>query len=253
MPKIIAIFNQAGGVAKTTLTQNLGYHLAQRNLRVLLIDFDPQASLTAFMGFVPDELEQTIYHTLVLEKSLAIKQNIYGVDLVPANILLSGAELELSAEIAREFRLKTALEKLENLYDFILIDCPPSLGLLSIIALVAATHLVIPIHCHFKSLLGTDQLLATVTKVKKKINPHLKIAGFVPTMLDKRASQDARMEATIKTQLGNLGAVFETIPRSVVFADASEERMPLSLYKKSHRAVSVLDNIAEKLIEITYA
>lgn len=251
MAKVIAIFNQAGGVAKTTLAQNLGYHLSVQNQHVLLVDLDPQASLTAFMGLVPDELNSTIYHALVLEKELPVTKDLKGVDLVPANILLSGAELELSAEIAREMRLKSALIPVENDYNFILIDCPPSLGLISIIALVAATHLVIPIHCHFKSLLGTDQLLATVTKVRKKINPALKIAGVVPTMFDRRANQDARMKATIEKELSPLGEIFEAIPRSVAFADASEERLPLALYKSSHPAVPILDRIAQRLIEIT--
>ncbi|MGH2412493.1 MAG: ParA family protein, partial [Microcystaceae cyanobacterium] len=151
----IAIFNQAGGVAKTTLTQNLGYHLSQKQQKVLLVDLDPQASLTAFMGLIPDELSQTIYHSLILEKPLPIHEKLHGVDLVPANIQLSGAEIELSAEMARELRLKAALSEVCERYDYVLIDCPPSLGLISIIALVAATHLVIPVHCHYKALIGT--------------------------------------------------------------------------------------------------
>jgi chromosome partitioning protein len=248
---IVSIFNQAGGVAKTTLTQNLGYHLSQREKRVLLVDLDPQASLTAFMGLVGDDLEETLYHALVQEKPLPIHTNINGVDLVPSNILLSGAEIELSAEIARETRLKTALLEVSDLYDFILIDCPPSLGLLSIIALVASSHLLIPIHCHYKALIGTDQLLATVAKVRRKINPALKIAGVVPTMFDRRASQDARMLETIEKQLSPLGIVFPSIPRAVAFADASEEHLPLALYKSSHPAVPILDKIAKTLIEMT--
>lgn len=251
MTKSIAIFNQAGGVAKTTLTQNLGYHLSQKRQRILLIDLDPQASLTAFMGLIPDELSQTVYHALVLEKPLPISENIHGVDLVPANIQLSGAEIELSAEMAREFRLKSAITEVSARYDFILVDCPPSLGLISIIALVAVTHLLIPVHCHYKALIGTDQLLATVTKVRKKINPSLKIAGFVPTMFDKRASQDARMLTTIEQQLSPLGTIFPAITRSVAFADASEEHLPLALSKKKHPAVPILTQIADRLLDLT--
>lgn len=134
MAKIISIFNQAGGVAKTTLTQNLGYHLARRNHRVLLVDLDPQASLTIFMGLDIDGLEQTLYDALVDEEPLYIEENLMGMDLAPTNLTLSVAETALVNADLREFRLKSAIEPIEEHYDFILIDCPPSLGLLSYIS-----------------------------------------------------------------------------------------------------------------------
>ena len=145
MSKIIALFNQAGGVAKTTLTMNLGYHLAQlksaqkkQNYRVLLIDIDPQATLTNFMGLEPNELEQTIYDAIIEQKELPIHSNLHGLDLVPASVDLSSAELELVVADMRDLRLKYALETVQDEYDLILIDCPPSLGILSYIALVAS-------------------------------------------------------------------------------------------------------------------
>ncbi len=250
MTRCIAVFNQAGGVAKTTLTQNLGYHLGQKKQRVLLIDLDPQASLTTFMGLVPNEMTKTIYQTLVLNDPLPIHKNLHEVDFVPSNIHLCAAEQELTAEIMRELKLKKALTEVENEYDFILVDCPPSLGILSILSLVAATHILVPIHCHYKAFMGTDQLLATISKVRKAANSTLEIAGFVPTLLDKRASQDYRMLSAIKEQLGALAPVFPAIPRSVVFADASEEHKPLALYKKNHPAVMILEQIASNLIEL---
>ena len=250
MTRSIAVFNQAGGVAKTTLTQNLGYQLGQKQQRVLILDLDPQASLTTFMGLSPNELKKTIYQSLVLEAPLPIHKDIHDMDLIPSNIHLCAAEQELTAELMREMKLKKALSEVSGSYDFILLDCPPSLGLLSILSLVAATHILIPIHCHYKAFMGTDQLLATISKVRKAANPNLTIAGFVPTMLDKRASQDQRMLAAIQEQLGQVGEVFPAIPRTVAFADASEEHKPLALYKDNHPAVTILKNIATRLLEL---
>ena len=159
MAKVIALFNQAGGVSKTSLTMNLGYHLAQRSHRVLLIDMDPQASLTTFMGVDIYNLSRTVYEAVVRDEEMPIQPNIHGMDLAPANIRLSGAELELVVADMRDIRLKEALAPLLPAYDFILIDCPPSLGILSYISLVAATHTLIPIQTHYKSLVGTDLLL----------------------------------------------------------------------------------------------
>ncbi|MRW41178.1 ParA family protein, partial [Staphylococcus aureus] len=136
-------FNQAGGVAKSTLTQNLGYHLAQRNHRVLLVDIDPQATRTTFIGLVPSELEKTIYNALVEDNPPPIHEKIHGMDLAPTNIALSLAEAQLVNADMREFRLKEALEPIKNDYDFIIIDCPPSLGILSNISLVASDYILV--------------------------------------------------------------------------------------------------------------
>jgi chromosome partitioning protein len=149
--RIIALFNQSGGVGKSTLTMNLGYHLQQRQHRVLLVDMDPQGSLTLFMGLEPSELKETIYDSVIADRPLPVHPNIHGMDLVPANIKLSGAELELVMADMRDIRLQDALKPVQEQYDFILIDCPPSLGLLSYISLVSATHVLVPIQTQYKA------------------------------------------------------------------------------------------------------
>ncbi|MGL5834674.1 MAG: ParA family protein [Waterburya sp.] len=250
MTKIIALFNQSGGVGKTTLTMNLGYHLGQKKNRVLLVDIDPQASLTTFMGIDPEELEQTIYESVVGEKPIQIIEQINGTDLVPANINLSAAELELVSSLMREVRLKNALASIADKYDFILIDCPPSLGILTVLSLVAATHVLVPIQTQFKSFQGTDLLLNTVARLRKAANRHLKIAGFIPTMFDGRTAQETRTYNAIVEQLSSLATVYEPIPRSIVFPDASEKRLPLALHQPKHPAVSVMNKIVKNLEQL---
>ena len=245
--KIIAVFNQAGGVAKTTLVHNVSYHLAQRQQRVLAIDMDPQASLTIFMDFLPEELTQTVYDTVVEQAPLPIHEDIDGVDLAPANINLSAAEGRLINEFSREDRLEAGIAPLAPEYDFILIDCPPSLGLLTILSLTAATQVLVPIQTQFKAFEGTNLLLGTVTKIRRKLNPDLKLAGFVPTMYDARNTQDLRTLGAIQAELAPLGRIFPPIPRSTAFADAAEQRQPLAKYAPRHPAIAVLDAIAAGL------
>ncbi len=242
--RIIALFNQAGGVAKSTLTQNIGYHLAFKQHRVLLIDMDPQASLSKFMGLMPNQLDKTIADAIIDEQPLPIHANIHGMDIVPANRILSGAEMQLVNADLRELRLKEAIEGIEDQYDYILIDCPPSLGLLSYISLVAATHVLVPIETHLKAFEGTNELLQTVVRVQNKINRQLEIAGFVPTRFDSRNSADVRTLAAIQSQLEVFGQVFAPVARSTAFVDATEERAPLAVYSAKHPAVSVLEALA---------
>ena len=247
MSQIIALFNQSGGVGKTTLTMNLGFHLAKKKHRVLLVDLDPQASLTTFMGIDPEELEQTIYESVVGEEPIQVIKQIHGLDLVPSNINLSAAELELVSSLMREVRLKNALASVADNYDFILIDCPPSLGILTVLSLVAASYVLVPIQTQFKSFQGTDLLLNTVARLRKAANPSLKIAGFVPTMFDGRTAQETRTHNAIKDQLSALAKVYEPIPRSIVFPDASEKRLPLALHQSKHPAVNILEKITSQL------
>ncbi|WP_013325761.1 ParA family protein [Gloeothece verrucosa] len=245
--RIIALFNQAGGVAKSTLTQNLGYHLAVKQHRVLLIDMDPQASLTKFMGLMPNQLDKTIADAIIDEQPLPIHSNIHNMDLVPANRILSGAEMQLVNAEMRDLRLKEAVEPVLDDYNFILIDCPPSLGLLSYISLVAATHVLVPLETHLKAFEGTNELLQTVTRVKNKANRKLQIAGFVPTRYDSRNSADTRTLAAISTQLASWGQIFPPVPRSTAFVDATEERAPLAVYAPKHPVVPVLESLAEAM------
>jgi chromosome partitioning protein len=250
LPKIIALFNQAGGTGKTTLTQNLGYQLAQRGHRVLLVDIDPQASLTAFMGVDPFELEQTIADALLKDAPLPICADIYGMDLVPSNILLSAAEVQLHSAIAREWRLKQALSGVQDAYTFILIDCPPTLGIFSILSLVAATQVIVPIQTHFKAFLGVELLLDSIRQVRERINPDLKIAGVVPMMHEGRTSQGKVILEGIHEQLGPITSIFPVIPRTVAFADASMDHKPLAIYDPRHPAVQILEAIAQALEKI---
>lgn len=247
--RIIALFNQAGGVAKSTLTMNLGYQLAQLQHRVLLVDIDPQASLTKFMGLIPKELSSTVADAIVEELPLPIHEAIHDMDLAPANRILSGAEMQLVNAPLRDFRLREALEPISHEYDFILIDCPPSLGLLSFISLVAATHVLVPIETHMKAFEGTDELLQTLNSVKKA-NKKIQIAGFVPTRYAKSNSADVRTLGAIQEQLSSWGRVFPPVPRATAFVDASEEREPLAVYAPKHPAVALLDKIAQSLASL---
>jgi chromosome partitioning protein len=242
--RIISLFNQAGGVAKSTLTQNLGYHLSIKSYRVLLIDIDPQASLTKFMGLNPNQLDKTIAEAIIDEYPLPIHHNIYGLDLVPSSRVLSSAEMQLVNAEMRDLRLRESIEPNLNDYDFILIDCPPSLGLLSYISLVAATHVLVPIETHLKAFEGTNELLQTVARVKNKANRQLKIAGFIPTRYDSRNLADSRTLAAIQSQLSSWGHIFPAIPRATAFVDATEERIPLVVHAPKHPAVSILETIA---------
>lgn len=251
MSQVISLFNQSGGVGKTTLTMNLGYHLAQRSHRVLLMDLDPQSSLTTFMGLEPLDIEKTLYDALLADEPLPIHSNIHGVDLAPANINLSGAELELVTADMREQRMKDAISPILSQYDFILIDCPPSLGILSYISLVASTHVLIPIQTQYKAFQGTDLLFRTIKRVRSRANRELRIAGYLPTMFAKNNSQDQRILQAVQEQFADVeGIVFPHIPRTTTFADASEQHLPLALYAPKHPVVSIFDQIAQILEKI---
>jgi chromosome partitioning protein len=245
MVKIIAIFNQAGGVAKSTLALNLGHHLSLLKQKVALIDMDPQASLTLFCGLQPFDLTQTIYESLLLDKPLPI-HSLSGLefDLIPSNINLAGAEIELVNAELRDFRLRYPLESISHCYDFILIDCPPSLGILSYVSLVAATHILVPIATQYKAWMGTELLLRTVKRIQGRANKNLKLLGFVPTLYGKANSQDARALKAIQEQLAPVAHIFSPIPRSTAFADAVEEHLSLLQYQPKHPALKALEEIA---------
>jgi chromosome partitioning protein len=246
MGKVIAVFNQAGGVAKSTLCQNVGYGLGQRGFRVLLIDFDPQGSLSIFMGLNPWELETTVYDSLMHGKEI-LTYHLHGVDLLPSNRSLGKAEMELVLANMREQKLKVLLAPIQENYDYIFIDCPPSLGMLSYIALVTANQVLIPIQTEFKAYFGTDLLLETISIVKNEANPGLEIAGFVPTLYSKNKTQHRRVLQAIHDQLSTVACVFEPIPNMVAFSDASENRLPLELYDRKHEALKALNSIVNHI------
>ena len=250
MAKVIAIFNQAGGVGKTTLTLNVGYELSRRNLRILMVDMDPQGSLTEFCGIETHTLNvaQTLLPSLTQDAPLPVISNIHGMSLVPANVSLANAERDLMDADMRDFRLKDALEGAEDDFDIILIDCQPSLSLLPYLALVAADGVLIPIQTQFKAYKGTNQLFNTLARVKKRPNKALKLLGFVPTMYAKSNSQDKRVLAAIENlQTKGIGPVLPAIPRATDFADSSEQRKPLRLYAPKHPALAPLEVIAAAL------
>lgn len=245
----IAIFNQAGGVGKTTLTMNLGYHLACRGFKVLLVDLDPQATLTAFMGLRPTDLKQTIYDALRRRIPIPIHKDIHGMDLAPANILLAGAEQELVAALNREARLRKVLSEVRAAYDIALIDAPPSLGLLAILSLAASDAVLVPVQTHFKAYLGTDHLLRTVRGVQSEVNPELKIVGFVPMQFMRTTTHDRDVLEALVAQLSDVAPVLPAVAMAADFKKASVHMEPLAKFNPRHPVVEVLEAIAEQVLE----
>ena len=246
MARVIAVFNQSGGVGKTTLTTNVGYHLGTGRARqkILLIDLDPQGTLTTFMGFDPYEQKVTSYELLTQGIIEPLQKD--GVGLIPANRTLADIDLRLTIDDPETLPLlREALDPILEEYEFILIDCPPSLGILSCLALVAATHVLVPIEAQFKATQGTDLLLDTMTRMRS-MNPKLQFAGFVPTRYDDRNSQDKRRLKQLK-ELGQLATVFPAIPKTTLFPDSSEEGKSLAEYSPKHPAVKIFKKIASTL------
>lgn len=250
MTKIFTLFNQSGGVGKTSLTMNLGYHMARHKHRILLIDMDPQASLTTFMGLEAFDLDKTVYHAITQDEAIPIHTDIHEMDITPANIHLSAAEMELVLAEFRETRLKDAISPIQDNYDFILIDCPPSLGILSYISLVAATYVLVPIQTHYKALVGCDLLLDTIARVRQRANRNLKIAGFIPSMHEAQTVQGKSSLNTIETELPDVGPVYSPIPRSITFVDAAQMHVPLAIHAPKHPAVNILNDVAEQLEDL---
>jgi chromosome partitioning protein len=251
MTYTISIFNQAGGVAKTTLAMNIGYELTRQGQRVLLIDLDPQGSLTIFLGINPWELQQCVYDVLMKDVPVSevICETAIGVDLLPANRTLGMAEMELALAPMRERKLHQATDPIKANYDLILIDCPPSLGMLSYLALATSNSVLVPIECEFKSYYGTDLLLETVATVKQSgANPNLKILGFAPTKYSASKTQHQRVLAAIQSQLTQIAPVFEPIINAIAFVDASEQRLPLALYDRRHRALQPLQAMTKQIL-----
>lgn len=226
---------------------NLGYALVQQGYRVLLLDMDPQSSLTVFMGLQPHELHDTISQSILERAPLSIVEGIHQMDLVPSNLTLSAVDVKLATAIAKETRLKKAVSLIDQQYDFVLIDCPPTLGVLSILSLVASTHILIPMQTQYKSFVGLDLLLGTINELQQEgVAPDLRIAGVIPNLHDRTAQSKEILEA-VTEQFSGIAPVFPAVPRAIAFADASMQHLPLGLYDPKHSALSILTSISQSL------
>ncbi len=232
MAQVIVISNQKGGVGKTTTAINLSSALAVAERRVLLIDLDPQANTTSGFGFTPDKQEKTIYKVLLEDLSLReaiLETELKYLDLVASNQDLIGAERELVSALGREVRLKEAVESVSENYDFIIIDCPPALGLLTVNALTAADSVLIPLQCEYYALEGLSQLTKTIALIKKRLNPSIQIEGILLTMYDKRNNLSFQVEEEVKKHFPD--KVFEvSIPRNVRVSEAPSHGKSVILY-----------------------
>ena len=248
---VIAMCNQKGGVGKTTTTINLGASLADYGRRVLLVDFDPQGALSVGLGVNPMELDQTIYNALmerdVTADDILLKTNIAGMDLLPSNIDLSAAEVQLVGEVAREQTLKRILAPVLPDYDVVLIDCQPSLGLLTINALTAANGVIIPLECEFFSLRGVALLIQTIDKVKERLNPQLELEGILATMYDGRTLHGREVLARVVEAFGD--KVFHTvINRTVRFPETTVAGEPITSFAPSSAGANAYRDLAREVV-----
>ena len=251
MAKVISVFNQKGGVGKTTTNVNLCAALALKGKRVLSVDIDPQGNSTSGFGFDKNNLENTIYDILIEEfdiNKVIHSTEIKGLDLIPSNIQLAGAEIELTNTRYREKTLKEKLNLIDENYDFIIIDCPPSLGLLSLNALTASHSVLIPIQCEYYSLEGVGQLIDTVKLVKKNLNPKLDIEGVLLNMYDGRTNLSAQVVEEVKKYFKN--KVYRTvIPRNVRLAEAPSFGQPIMLYDENSKGSEAYMKLSEEIIK----
>ena len=250
MGKTIAVVNQKGGVGKSTTSINLGACLAQEGKKVLLIDSDPQGNTTSGIGIEKKGLQNCIYDLLVNDLTVATvlqKTQVANLDLIPATIQLAGAEIELVSAISRENKLKRALEEVVENYDYILIDCPPSLGLLTLNALTAADSVVIPIQCEYYALEGLSQLFNTIQLVRKHLNSGLEIEGVVLTMYDPRTNLGQQVAEEVKSFLPN--KVYETvIPRNIRLSEAPSFGQPIIIYDPKSKGAKAYVDLAQEVI-----
>jgi chromosome partitioning protein len=249
--RVIALCNQKGGVGKTTSAINLGAALAELGRRVLLVDFDPQGALSAGLGVQPHQLDRTTYN-LLMERSVGIddvrlKTAVPGIDLLPSNIDLSAAEIQLVTEVAREQTLARALAPVVPEYDYVLIDCQPSLGLLTVNALTASHGVIIPLECEFFSLRGVALLIDTIEKVQQRLNPDLKLDGILATMYDGRTLHGREVFARVLEAFGD--TVFDTvISRTVRFPETTVAGEPITSWAPNSLGAKAYRNLAREVI-----
>lgn len=250
MGRIIAIANQKGGVGKTTTAINLSACLAETGKKVLTIDLDPQGNTTSGLGVNKAEQEHTTYELLIGEdpvEACLLKEVLPNLDMLPSNINLSGAEIEMIGIEQKEFVLKKEIDKIRDQYDFVIIDCPPSLNMLTVNAMTTADTVLVPIQCEYYALEGLSQLIHTINLVKQRLNPVLELEGVVFTMYDARTNLSLQVVENVKSSLKN--TVYKTIiPRNVRLAEAPSHGMPITLYDTRSAGAESYRLLAEEVI-----
>ena len=251
MGKIIAVANQKGGVGKTTTAINLSSCLAAKGKKILVIDTDPQGNTTSGLGVEKNELENTIYELIIGDCSIRdciITNVIDNICLVPSNVNLSAAEIELIGVDKKEYILKNEVDYVKDNYDYIIIDCPPSLNMLTINAMTTADSVLVPIQCEYYALEGLSQLIHTVNLVKERLNPDLEMEGVVFTMFDSRTNLSAQVVENVKDNLDQY--IYKTlIPRNIRLAEAPSYGLPINLYDPKSSGAEAYMLLAEELIE----
>ncbi len=252
MAKAIAVFNQKGGVGKTTTNVNLSACIASKGKKICVVDIDPQGNTTSGFGIDKSLLNHSVYNLLIDNKNIEdviIKSQYENIDLIPSTNELAGAEIELVALANREGRLKQHIDKIRGAYDYIFIDCPPSLGLLTINSLVAADSVLIPIQCEYYALEGVSQLMNTIQLVKRGLNPRLEIQGVVLSMFDGRTNLSIQVVDEVKNYFK--GKVYTTIiPRNVRLAEAPSFGKPVIYYDGKSKGAEAYSELAEEFIEL---
>ena len=250
MGRIIAVANQKGGVGKTTTTINLSACLAEQGQKVLVIDVDPQGNTTSGLGIDKNNTENTVYELMLGEASIddcIYKSVMDDLDVIPSNVNLAGAEIDLIDIDDREYILKKIVNSLKDKYDFILLDCPPSLSMLTVNAMTAANTVLVPIQCEYYALEGLSQLIRTINLVKQKLNPELEIEGVVFTMYDARTNLSLQVVENVKANLKQ--TVYKTIiPRNIRLAEAPSHGLPINLYDSKSTGAESYRLLAEEVI-----